>query len=288
MTSPTHQKVSGTKISIIPPAGFVEASDFSGFQQDASGSSIMVVSVPGAFSEVESGISPENLLEKGVEVSRIEQLEISGLPAVLATGKQCARGSLFGKYVLVFGNETECTVINGLYPDGLDILGAEVKAAMLSAQYHEDDNADDWANIHFSIDVSPTRLKVAQIISGFLICTADGCTPPSSDDKTIFLVARSFGELQLTGRKLLALNRLKLHYALEVEKIEYTRKITIDDISGYEIIALARNTEDDFVYLYQIMLFTDHHYYLILGVIAQNDKPRVREMKMAAQTFRRK
>ena len=40
-----YQNVEGTKISLIPPAGFTKGVNFLGFQEEASGSSIMVLNL---------------------------------------------------------------------------------------------------------------------------------------------------------------------------------------------------------------------------------------------------
>lgn len=43
-----HQPVAGTKFFLIPPAGFVSATNFQGFQQLNIGGSILVMEIPGS------------------------------------------------------------------------------------------------------------------------------------------------------------------------------------------------------------------------------------------------
>ena len=69
-----HAKIEGTKISMVPPKDFTKAANFLGFQQTESGSSIMVLNVPGAFSKVSAGFTKEGLLTQKVKATKIEKI----------------------------------------------------------------------------------------------------------------------------------------------------------------------------------------------------------------------
>ena len=85
-----HQNIIGTKISLIPPQGFVKATNFLGLQQAQSGSTIMILDFPCPFAEISKGLTKAGFLSQGVEVKEIEHLTINNLPAILATGEQNA------------------------------------------------------------------------------------------------------------------------------------------------------------------------------------------------------
>ncbi len=114
-----HINIMGTKISIIPPDGFIKAANFSGFQQTQTGSTIMVLDLPGPFSEVSKEITKEGFLSQGIEVTEIENMTLNNLPAILITGQQNAYGNIYIKYVLCFGSEKETIMINGASPRNL-------------------------------------------------------------------------------------------------------------------------------------------------------------------------
>ena len=46
-----HIKISGTKCSLIPPDGFIAATNFSGFQNAETGASIMINEMPANFQQ---------------------------------------------------------------------------------------------------------------------------------------------------------------------------------------------------------------------------------------------
>ena len=102
-----HQNIVGTKISLIPPKGFLKATNFLGLQQTQSGSTIMILDIPGPFAEVSKGLTKAGFLSQGVEVKEIENLTINNLPAILVTGEQNAYGNIYTKCVLCFGTDKE-------------------------------------------------------------------------------------------------------------------------------------------------------------------------------------
>lgn len=283
-----HQNISGTKISLIPPKGFTDGLNFLGLQQTESGSSIMVLDVPGPYSETSSGITEENMLSKGIEVRKIENLTINGLPAIFVTGTQNAYGNIYTKYIFVFGSENETIIINGVHPKNLKKIGNDVKKSMLSAFYEADKKIDPFVNIDYSIDVTETKLKFAKSVSNSLLFTVDGEVPTTSSDKTNLIVAKSFSPVTQEDKKLFVINRLK-QTPIEIERMEYTNDISIDGISGYEIYAKGKNKETtEIENVYQVILFSDNHYYILLGTTNDETEKSIQEIKKVIKTFKRK
>src|SRR5687768_14607195 len=60
--------VRGTRVSMPVPAGFTEATSFSGFQQAATGSSVMVTELPAPFAQIASGMTPEQMGPRGMKL----------------------------------------------------------------------------------------------------------------------------------------------------------------------------------------------------------------------------
>lgn len=283
-----HQNIKGTKISLIPPKGFIDGLNFLGLQQTESGSSIMIHEIPGPYSETSAGINKENLLSKGIEVSKTENLTINGLPSIYVTGTQNANGIVYTKFIMVFGTEKETIIMNGVYPENLRKIGDEIKKSMLTAVYEADKKINPFEALDYTIDVSETKLKFGKSISNSLIFSVDGQVPTASSDKTNLIVAKSFSEISLEDKKLFSINRLK-QTPIEIANIVYTNEITIDEISGYEIYANGKNkksgkTEN----IYQVILFSDNLYYILLGTTNDETELSIEEIKKAVKTFKRK
>jgi len=283
-----HQNIKGTKVSLIAPNGFTDGLNFLGLQQTESGSSIMILDIPGPYSETSKGITKENMLSKGVEVSKIENLTINGLPAMFVTGTQNAYGNIYTKYIFVFGSENETIMINGVYPENLNKIGDEVKKSMLTVYYEADMNIDAFGNLDYSIDVTETKLKFGKSMSNLLIFSVDGQVPTSSSDKTNLIVAKSFSPVTQEDKKLFVINRLK-QTPIEIDNIEYTNEISIDGIYGYEIYAKGKSRKTgEIENIYQVILFSDKLYYIFFGTTNDQTEKSIEEIKKAVKTFKRK
>ena len=106
--------------------------------------------------------------------------------------------------------------------------------------------------------------------------------------KPSLTVGKSFSKTAIEDRKLFSLNRLK-QLPIEVIKIDETNEISIDGISGYEIVATCKDkktSEPKKVYL--VLLFSDSLYYILLGTTNQNFDSNIANFKKAVKTFKRK
>ncbi|MDD2983293.1 MAG: hypothetical protein PHQ74_07890 [Crocinitomicaceae bacterium] len=285
--SSEHQNIKGTKVSLIPPNGFTDGLNFLGLQQVESGSSILILDIPGPYSEISKGITKENMLLKGVEVKKIEKLIMNGLPAIFVTGKQNAHENRYTKYILVFGTDNETIMINSVFPENLKKIGSEIKKSILTVFYEADKKINPFETLDYTIDVSESKLKFGKSMSNALIFSVDGHVPTASSDKTNLIVTKSFSQITAEDKKLFCMNRLK-QTPIEIVQIEYTNEITIDGISGYEIYAKGKSkNSDETENIYQVILFSDKLYYLFFGTTNDETNESVEEIKKAVKTFKR-
>ncbi len=283
-----HQNIKGTKISLIPPRGFTDGLDFVGLQQIESGSNIMILDIPGPYSEVLAGIDKEKMLRKGVDVSKIEKLIINGLPAVFVTGTQNVYGNVYAKLILVFGTDNETIMINSIYPENSKKFGDEIKESMLTAYYEADKKINPFDALDYTIDVSETKLKFGKRISNALLFSVDGQVPTASEDKTNLIVTKSFSERIEKDKKQFSFNRLE-QTPIQIDNVEYTNEITIDGISGYELYAKGKDLKSgETENVYQVILFSDKLYYILFGTTNDETYRSIEEIKKAVKTFKRK
>jgi hypothetical protein len=283
-----HQNIIGTKISLIPPKGFLKATNFLGLQQTQSGSTIMILDIPGPFSEVSKGLTKAGFLSQGVQVKDIENLNINNLPAILVTGEQNAYGNIYTKYVLCFGTDKETIMINGASPNNLTEIAKEIKTSILTSFYEADKKINPFDVVDYDIDVSKSKLIFANSMSNALTFTTDGLSPTKSIDKTSLTIAKSFSKTTIEDKKLFVLNRLK-QLPVEIIKTETTEEISIDGISGYELISTSKDKktgEPEKVCF--VILFSDNMYYLFYGSTNQDFDNNIDRLKNAIKTFRRK
>ena len=248
----------------------------------------MILDIPGAYSETSAGINKENLLSKGIELSKIEKLTINGLPAIFVTGTQNAYGNIYTKFILVFGTNSETIMINGVYPENLKKVGDEIRKSMLSVFYEANKKINPFDALDYTIDVSETKLKFGKSISNSLIFSVDGQVPTASGDKTNLIVAKSFSQITTEDKKLFCINRLK-QTPIEITNLEYTKEITIDGVSGYEIYAKGKSKKtSETENIYQVILFSNNLYYILFGTTNDETNKSIDEIKKAVKTFKQK
>lgn len=283
-----HQNIKGTKISLVPPNGFTESLNFLGLQQAESGSSIILLDFPGPYAEISKGLTKESMLSKGIEAKKIENLMINSLPALFVTGTQKAYGNLYTKYILVFGTNNETIMIHGVHPLSLKKIGKEIEKSLLTVYYEADKKLNPFEVLDYTIDVSDTKLKFANSMSNAIVFSVDGQMPTGSNDKTNLIVTKSFSEINTEDKKLFCLNRLK-QLPIEITNIAYTKAISIDGIWGYEIYAKGKNNKTaETENIYQVILFSNNLYYILLGTTNNETDDSIEEIKNAILTFKRK
>lgn len=288
-TTPGNITIKNTKISLVPPADFTVATNFAGFQQDSSGASIMVLEIPAPFSEIAKAFTAEGLKTQGMDLLEKEELMLNGIPAILIKGEQPAYGNTYHKYTLAFGSETESILINGTYQkEDETALGETIKSAMLSTIYDASKSIDPIESADFEIALTGTDMVFAASIANSLLFNREGQIPATATDKSAFIVAKSFSEMEIIDKKAFSENRLRQN-PITIESIKSTEPIRIDGLDGFEIIAESKPDElGKVLELYQVTLFLDKQYYILFGSSESDYEKNMAVFKSLTQTFKRK
>jgi hypothetical protein len=279
-------KVPGTKCSLIPPAGFVAATTFSGFQHIETGASIMINELPAPYESIVDGFTADALLTRSMTLISKETIDFNSAKATLIKVKQPANGTTYIKQMLIFGDTKSTILVNGTYPEASKNIEPKIKEAMLSSVYNpsQDDNAIDAAS--FTVDIKDTDLKLVKYISGSLLYSTDGKKP---DEKATLIVANSLSKVPSQNQQKYAEERLKKHPRGEFFVIKENKEITIDNLKGYEIVADSKTKDGKPELVYQVMLFNDKgDYYIIVGQAKEEYQKNLDAFKKVAKTFKRK
>jgi len=284
----SHVMVKGTKISIVPPKDFTVAANFAGFQQTESSASIMVLDIPGPFSEISKGFTKEGLKSQAMTFVASETLKFQGLKAMFLTVQQEAYGQIFKKHILAFGNEKETTFINGTFPADRNELGDAIKTALLTAHYDSSKKIDPFSTVDFEINAGNSGLVFTKNMANSLIYTRDGQLPSQSEDQANFIVGKAFSEVIVVNQEEFANTRLR-QLPIEIDSIVSTQSVDFDGLKGVEIIAEGKNPRNgNPENVYQVILFEDTLYYIILGSCEANFEENIQMFQEMAKTFKRK
>lgn len=281
------EQVTGTKISLIPPIGFVASDRFSGYQHEESNSSIVVTEIPASIEQLSPGLTDsEKLQERGIVLLDQETVIVNGQEALLLNVQQSAYGTDFEKWILLIGNETESALVTATFLTELESEYSEVlKDSLLTVEWNQTAVSSDDS---LTFELSETEdLKLAQKISNAVAYTKDGVFPAVSTNDPIFVVAPSISP-QYQEVATFAQNRLLQTDNLTEIEISNEQEISIDNLAGYEIIAVGKDVESgEEITLYQVILVdSDDYYYVMQGQVNANlDEQYLSQFKELARSF---
>lgn len=284
-----HQQIKGTNIFIVPPVSFEQSNNFKGFKKtDDQTSLIMIVEIPGPYSEVTKGFNSEMLKSKGMELKTKKEIKVADFNGLLIELEQQANGMVFSKQILIYGNEKSTTLINGAcLKDSLQ-LGEKIKQSILTTIVDSDIKANPREALNYTLDEKVGSLKFHSVIGNGMLFNRDLKTPTESVDKATLISDKSFANSEIENKKLFCISRLKKY------PVDYTiipskgiNEIEIDKLNGFELYAKDNETENE--ELYQVILFDDGGgYYLFNGTYLKGSKQAIKDIKNVIKTFKRK
>jgi hypothetical protein len=286
--------VSGTRIRLAPPENFAPATQFPGFMQESSNSSIMVMEMPAPFAELSSGLSqPDALKQKGMTLLSEEKITVDGQKAVLLKLQQRAYSTEFYKWVLVTGSERESVMVTATFPKTAEKrLSEPLRRSVMSTRFDKTTVASKskTEGLTYTLSEQHEDLKQAQKVFNALLYSKGGVLPSPSVDDPVFVVAPSIVEHVILEPDDFARKRIRKTDNVTDIQIEHEKDLTIDGLTGYEIVAKASDlTSRKPMLVYQVMLFEEGTYYLMQGLVGAEAGPKyLPSFKALAESFQRK
>ena len=139
--------------------------------------------------------------------------------------------------------------------------------------------------VNFTIDVSGTDFKVAKYLTGTLIYSTDGTI---STEKPMFYVGRSAGIVSMQKQKRYSIDKIKRLPGGETNCIKKINPILIDNLPGYEIIAEGKSKSGKDQFVYQVILFSEKGYFILVGMAPEELQSNLKSFKRITMSFRRK
>lgn len=281
--------IPGTKICLFVPNGFSLANKFSGIKHPQSGAFIMVSELENSLNVIDKVFTSEKFIDEGMTLIEKQKIDLGNRSGLLFKASKISGGLTFSKWILVLGDDSSSIMINGTFPAGFDSeISNNVEGCVLSSIINEDLNISPEESIGFYVDVKDTKLKFAKSFAGTLIYTVDGVFPANSSDPISFKLGSSLGRVIIDNPRDFAINRLyELPYNFEIDP--EIIDISINNLSGYEIIAYGKDKKSGFNQLvYQVILFSRGSYYLMLGTAYSDYENNLSLFIDVASTFKRR
>ncbi|WP_299704017.1 hypothetical protein [uncultured Pontibacter sp.] len=287
--SENHIQIKGTNIFMIPPFSFEPSSNFKGFQNSKDQTTmIMVMEIPGPYSEVSKGFNSEMLKTKGMELKSLKKVKVADYDGLLIELDQSANGLIFSKQILIYGNNKSSTLINGVYQKDSLQLGKRIEESILTTFVDSELESNPREALNYKLDENAGSLKFHSVIGNGMLFNRDLKTPTESVDKATLITDKSFSNIEISNKKLFCISRLKKYpedYSVITSK--GINEIVLDDLKGFELF--AKNNDRESEEMYQVILFDDNGgYYLLVGTYLAGSKNAITDIRKVIETFKRK
>jgi hypothetical protein len=281
--------VPGTKVSLVPPKGFVPSEKYAGFQNAEIGASIVIVELPAAYESVKEGFSGEGLRAMGMTLLDTQMIDLNHSGATWVRLSQKADSLTYLKQAILFGDSTKTILVSAAYPEDRKSIENDIRASLLTVAYDagRDDNPLQAAS--FTIDPGGSGFVFTKLLMGGLLYTKDGMAPTNSPDKAMIIVSPSFNKIETADKKQYSIDRLKKIPGGESAVIKEVNTVTIDSMSGFEVVANAATGGTKPQLIYEVMLFdSQDNYYIFIGSTLDNHDAYLTSFRTIAKTFKRK
>ena len=162
-----HINIPPTKISIIPPEGFVNSTKFIGIENEESGINIM--EIDGApFENSTRDLNRETFESQGINVKRIEKVKVNELSGYILELEQ-----EYGSTQLIFGDSTYTVMLIGSYPKLNKKAKEIIENCLKTAYLNKDQKTNPFDVAKFDIDLSKTNLEFYQYGANQYIYNSD-------------------------------------------------------------------------------------------------------------------
>lgn len=286
----TPQQAPNSRVVLDLPAGFIPSPLFSGFQNDTTGVSYVILEAPvGEYDKMAQGFTPEELAKRG-----ITQVEKGALARtddhVYMRAVQKSEAGTYAKFFILFRTSDQTILVSVNVPkhaleDG-NAKREEIERVLATAKTTEKPAVRDLYSLSY---VGPFK-EAGTLVGTSKVYTLDGRLEPDrpGETRSAFMVAPSLDKRPVAEPDKLAVGLLASMPGYKDFKPGQTRPIIVGGLDGIEVTAEATDEDDGKpIHLYQAMLLgKDGGYFRLIGIAAPQDMAQIAgEFPKIAQSF---
>ena len=180
-----HINIPGTRLYIIPPAGFKVATSFMGLEKGKSCSLQVFDLVGGDFYTNAATFSKKAFEKLGAKVLDYKEFKINGFPAkyVFMQSTVDVKNINF-----VFGDNTFSTMVAATFPSIDDKTAEQLQHAIKTIYYDKNLKNDPFATAAFTLNDSKSVFKFAKSSAGLFMYSIGGVDKQSYDNEPFIIV----------------------------------------------------------------------------------------------------
>jgi hypothetical protein len=286
----TPQQAPNSRVVLDLPPGYTPSPLFSGFQNDATGVSFVILEAPvDAYDKMAQGFTPGELNKRGITDVRPASIARSG-PHIYLRGRQVSAAGTYEKFFVLFRTSDQTILVSANVPakaikDG-SITPDDIAAILASAKTTAKPAVRDLYALSY---LGPFK-EAGTLVGTSKVYTLDGRLEPERRGVTrsAFMVAPSLDKRPVAEPDKLAVALLASLPGYKEVKPGEPHDFTVGDLDGVEVSASAVDEDDNTpVHLYQAMLLgKDGGYYRLIGIATSAEAPDLEpEFPKIARSF---
>jgi len=259
-----------SRVVLDLPAGYVPAPMFSGFQNESTGASFLILEAPAAeYDKMAQGFTTEELAKRGVMDAVQAPLNRSGRHLYMRARQSSAAGD-YAKFFVLFPTDDQTILISANVPaaalEGGTVKAQEIEHILATARTTKQADIKELYTLSY---LGPFKTAGTIVGTGKLF-TLDGRLEPerSGETRSAFMVAPSLDKRAISDPEKQVVTLLASLPGYRNVKAGKPRRISVDGLQGYEVEAEAEDADDGKpLRLYQALLLgADGGYYRMIGI----------------------
>jgi hypothetical protein len=279
VVSATPQQAPNSRVVLDLAPGYIPSPLFSGFQDEASGVSYVILEAPvGEYDNMARGFTPDELAKRGIQQVQRATLPRTD-PHVYMRAVQKSEAGLYAKYFVLFRTSDQTVLVSVNVPqhsiDDGAVKTEEIERVLASAKTTEKPAVRDLYSLSY---LGPFK-EAGRLVGTSKVYTLDGRLEPerAGETRSAFMVAPSLDKRRVEDPDKQSVALLASLPGYKDFKPGTTRSINIGGLDGIEVEADAIDEDDGkAIHLYQAMLMgADGGYFRLIGIAAPEDKTRL-------------
>lgn len=271
--APTKTWVRGTKVQLTAPKTWEVAPSFPGYFHQDSGSSVMVMEIPGPYAEALVGFTDEEQLKKnGMTLLTSEVRKMGEHEGSFLTLEQNNGRVDITKAIWVFGTTEETVFIMGTVMTVLkDNWFAVAKDCVLSAHWDPKHEIDPYDGLGFRL-ADTQGLKFLSRVGDMLSFSEDGKDDSKNEGKLTYMIGPALGSGAIEDREAFVDRRLQA-LPFKILSVEYKEEFDVDELEGWEVVARV-SVEGQERITYLAILFEEENYWIAHGQVRLEEREK--------------
>jgi hypothetical protein len=241
----------GSRVGLVPPPGMVVSKGFTGFEDVAKDSAILIAAQPAAaFPEIEKSLATDELKKNGITVDKREEIKFDFGKGTLVVGKQTADKTSYRKWLLNVQTNDLTALVNVQIPEQETAYpDATIRAALATLAVRATiPDPEKLSMLPFTFS-DLGGLHVENVLPGravMLIDTPDG-VPTDKFDIRMFVAAFDGGPTENDDHSQFARMTFGEIVGIKDVQITMSEPLRIGGGSGFQTTAQAKDmkTGDD-------------------------------------------